>query len=110
MVYKSQAFEEVFQKMEQILVELEAFLGPFPYPRLLVIETEELEKPRSPGVIAVNSPRQASMQQLQIEYSNWLQWQLVFSLTQQWYGTSIQATSWQSIGLFGQHPSTWLWQ
>lgn len=89
MVYLSDTFPAYERYIRNFLVSLISSIGDFPSDKLLMIETEDLERSRIPGVITLNRPKQTAMQSLQQGYLNWIAWQLAFLLAEQWYGTSI---------------------
>lgn len=94
---------EVFQRTPQFssvvntaiaaLPELTKILGPFPYSKLTLVETLELQRHSLPGLIAIDKPKQAVVHQLEREFLNWRHWILVNQLARQWYGGIVSASS-----------------
>lgn len=89
-VYRSKYMSRAKFYLQSFLRQAQGMLGEFPFPRLLFLETEELEKGAIPGVITMNRPRQAGMRLIQNDLLNWGLWQLAFYTSQQWFGASLQ--------------------
>jgi hypothetical protein len=89
LAYISDSFRDLELYARNFLVSLQRLLGPFPYDKLLILETEDLERARIAGAITLNRPKQSGMQSLQTNLLNWTSWQLAFSLAEQWLGTSL---------------------
>ena len=64
-------------------------LGELPVRKLLLLESEELEKAGIPGIISINRPKQAGLHQFQNKFLNWGLWQLAIFTSQQWFGANI---------------------
>ncbi|MFW7379755.1 MAG: hypothetical protein ACOH5I_13160 [Oligoflexus sp.] len=100
MVYLSDDFPDHELYVRNFLVSLQSTFGDFPYRKLLLIESEDLERSRIPGVITLNRPKQAAMQTLQQGYLNWISWQLGFLLAEQWMGTSVSPKTYDDYWFF----------
>jgi len=100
MVYLSDNFSDHERYVRNFVVSLQATIGDFPYQKLLIIETEDLERSRIPGVITLNRPKQAAMESLQQGYLNWISWQLAFLLAEQWIGTSLAPSNFDDYWFF----------
>ncbi len=66
--------------------------GRFPFEKLVLVETAELERSALPGMIALNRPHQPGLDKVQKDILNWSQWQLTTFLAEQWFGASISTS------------------
>ena len=71
------------------LEKLQKIYGPLPFPRLLILETEDLEKSLTPGIITINREKQQSKKSDRRSPLNWNLWQLAAFIGNQWYGVSV---------------------
>ncbi len=90
-VFKSKPFPRYKYHLKQFLTKLELMLGPYPFERLVLLESEELERQAIPGVISINRPKQIGMDSIQGRYLNWTLWQLAYFSCQQWIGANLWA-------------------
>ncbi len=73
--------------------------GPFPFPKLIILETGELQKSSIPGIVTVNRPRQAGLSHLQDDTTNWSDWQITSFSADQWIGAGLTAATWDELWL-----------
>ena len=73
--------------------------GPFPFPKLVVLETSELQKASIPGIITINRPKQAGLAKLQDDSTNWTDWQVTTFSADQWAGAGLNVSSWDELWL-----------
>lgn len=99
-VFLSESFESLKAPLERAFLKMSEWLGPFPYERLIIAESEDLEKSRVPGVISLNMPKQALMNALQEKYLNWMVWQSAYFLCEQWVGVSIKPKDFDDFWFF----------
>ncbi|NRA66321.1 MAG: hypothetical protein HRU19_17680 [Pseudobacteriovorax sp.] len=88
-VANSPTFDRYQEYFKQFYLRTKELLGPLPFQKMIVLESEELEKSSIPGVITINSPKQVGLDKIQTEYLNWSLWQLAFFTAQQWIGTTL---------------------
>ncbi len=87
--FRTESFRGLIATIQKALTAHVELLGPLPFPRLIVVETAELEKSSLPGVIALNRPRVAALNAVQQDVLNWSRWQLTSFIAEQWYGASM---------------------
>ncbi len=87
--FRTESFRSLLPTIQVALREHAKLLGPLPFPRLIVVETAELEKSALPGVIALNRPRQAALTSVQQDVLNWSRWQLTSFIAEQWFGAAM---------------------
>ena len=85
------SFSPIIQSVEAFVGQALDLLGPFPFPRLLVVETDDLERSITPGIITVNKEKQRA-QSDELSFMNWPLWQLSFFTTSQWFGAARRPT------------------
>lgn len=90
--YYTESFPSLVQFIEPLLSDAQRLLGSFPYRKLLVVETEDLEKSLIPGVITINREKHRSKNSPESPF-HWNIWQLANFLPQQWFGVSLYPSS-----------------
>ena len=88
--YRSASFLELLPTIELSLDSHMSWFGPFPYPRLVIIESGDLEKSDLPGIVTLNTPRQELFHSFQSQLLNWNHWVTAKMLAYQWYGAAIR--------------------
>lgn len=89
--YHSQYFSQYVETIPRLVEEQVAINGPFPFKRLVILETDDLEKARIPGIVTVNQPKQANLLKDEKTVLHWTVWQLANFLGEQWMGSAITA-------------------
>ena len=93
LAHESPEFAELLPFAERFLRTLARVLGPYPYARVVIVETADLEKARIPGLIALNRPRQYRADEIQARRLNWTVWQLAYFLAEQWLMVAVVPTT-----------------
>jgi hypothetical protein len=83
---RSANFEDLIGFAKSAMVKFSTLTGVVPEPTLLMVETDDFEPLRSPGLITLNTPRQPAMRYLQQDLTHWFVWQLANLMGQQWFG------------------------
>ena len=97
--YRSLDPKHVLETVANALAVQSDMFGPLPFPRLVVLETSDVEKSSLPGMITVDSPKQAGMSELQGDILNWTDWQLSGFVAEQWFGASVTVRSLDDLWL-----------
>ena len=84
--YKSTGFEEIVEVAESLFRSSLEIFGPYPFSKLVVLETEDLEKSLVPGIVTINREKQRAINATGKKPLNWHLWQLANFLPQQWLG------------------------
>ena len=91
-VYANEDFLYYKDFFKTFLEYMTQTLGHLPYERLVLLETEELEKAAIPGFVTLNRPKQLGLNKIQNKYLNWGLWQLALFTAQQWFGADVFPT------------------
>lgn len=81
-LYKSKYFQDQIPDIIENYQNIAKEIGPYPYPFLYFIETNNTESLAIPGIIAINSPRQFAFKSLQsviLNFNHWIYTQLILS-------------------------------
>ncbi len=89
--YHSEFFSQYLETIPRLLAEQVAINGPFPFKSLVVLETDDLERARIPGIVTVNKPKQAELLTREKSVVHWTVWQLANFIGEQWMGSAITA-------------------
>lgn len=95
----SSYFEDLEAHAHAAIQLFETITGWRPEQDFMLIETEDYEPIRVPGLIVLNRPQQAGMRYLQEEFLHWSIWQLAQTIADQWYGISIRAGTLDDVWL-----------
>ena len=98
--YDSKYMGEVFQNISKILPRQLKLVDKWPYPKLILMQTNILQKPFVPGIVTLNLPRQPPMQKIQLEYLNLGNWQLSVLVAEQIWGADISHRDENDIWFF----------
>ena len=86
----SEGFKELIPAIKPLFSRTYKLLGPFPYKKLLITETEDLEKSLTPGIVTINREKQRPIDAKTKNPIRWHLWQLANFLPQQWVGVSLK--------------------
>ncbi len=92
-VYYSAGFDQLIPQIIDLFRRTKYLLGPYPYGRLVVAETEDLEKSLTPGIITINRERQKSVNDPSSSMLNWNIWQIANFIPTQWFGVGLYPRS-----------------
>jgi hypothetical protein len=92
-VSKSKSFDQLIEVTKNAMDTFEKYTGTTPEPTLLLVETDDFEPVRTPGMVTLNTPQQPGMRYLQQEFTHWNVWQLTTLIAQQWFGMGCRAAS-----------------
>lgn len=81
-------YADYFIEASQVLIKL---IGMPVFHKLILIESDNLERATIPGYLILNRPRQSMMSYIQNKVLNWGAWQVVTQLCRQWFGMSLGA-------------------
>ncbi len=90
---QSESFEKLADFAEYAIEKLAKLTGAIKEQTLLLVETEDFEPIRTPGLLTLNRPQQPAMRYLQQNISHWNVWQLSLQIAQQWYGLGCRAAT-----------------
>ncbi len=90
---KSKGFEQLVNFAKNAVQRFAAFTGKVQEPTLLLVETDDFEPIRTPGLVTLNTPQQPAMRYLQQDLTHWNVWQLSVQIAQQWYGLGCRANT-----------------
>ena len=88
LIYKSANFKKMIPYVVPFVEKARNLLGVYPYNKLLFVETENLEKSLTPGIITLNREKYRAQDDGGRGYNNWSIWQLASFVSSQWYGVS----------------------
>lgn len=87
--YRSEDFPKLFNTFQIALSSHLKWLGQFPFPSLVIIESSELQRADLPGIVTLNKPRQTLFRTLQYNLLNWSHWAAVALLANQWLANPL---------------------
>lgn len=96
-VYLSDSFIRLKDYTSEFYDKASSWFGDFPFQKLVIVESEELEQPRVPGIITLNKPKQGGMKVIQDRYLNWMLWQYAEMLCEQWLGAYLRSESFDNF-------------
>lgn len=88
---KSESFKALITVAKNALTRFAKFSGRVQEPTILLVETDDFEPVRTPGLVTLNTPQQPAMRYLQQEITHWNVWQLTTQIAQQWFGLGCRA-------------------
>lgn len=92
-VSRSDGFESLIGVAKAALIKFAKLTGVTAESTVLLVETDDLEPLRSPGLVTLNTPKQLGMRYLQKEFTHWIVWQLATHMAQQWFGLHCRAAT-----------------
>ncbi len=90
---KSPSFEALIGVAKAAMHRYRRLTGLVPEQTVLLVETDDFEPLRSPGLVTLNTPQQAGMRYLQQELTHWFVWQISLHMAQQWFGLQCKAAT-----------------
>jgi len=90
---KSESFKELSKLAQFAMEKLVKLTGKIQEDTILLVETDDYEPIRTPGLVTLNRPQQPAMRYLQQDLSHWNTWQLTLQISQQWYGLGCRAAT-----------------
>ncbi|MBC7660875.1 MAG: hypothetical protein H7249_14350 [Chitinophagaceae bacterium] len=92
-VSKSKGFSQLINFAKIALAKFAKITGKIEEPTILLVETDDYEPVRTPGLVTLNTPQQPAMRYLQQDVTHWNVWQLSLQIAQQWYGLGCRAAT-----------------
>ncbi len=91
--YKSEQFLSLVPTIKQAFSSHRKWFGTFPYKKLVIVETAEVQESGIPGFIAFNRPRQDVFKSLQKDVLNWQHWMITSLIANQWSEATLRPES-----------------
>lgn len=88
--FKSKSFLDLTETIISSIDSHMEWFGPYPFPRMMIVESTNLQKSDLPGIVPLNIPRQQLFSSIQSQLLNWNHWIATKLLAYQWYGASIR--------------------
>ncbi len=99
LLYRSPTFVDLAPQLNRALLFFETIMGWRPSPDMLLVETDDFEPLRTPGLITLNCPQQAGMRYIQEKLLNWSVWQLAQAVAEQWFGLALRPAHLEDLWL-----------
>lgn len=89
LAYQSDHFLDLAPTIVSAFGTFEEIFGPYPFPKLTIVENSELLRQTIPGLISINRPPQLIFDKVQKNLLNWQHWIAVMQLSRQWLGSTV---------------------
>lgn len=90
---KSESFKSLITVAKNAMLRFAKLSGTIQEQSLLLVETDDFEPVRTPGLVTLNTPQQRAMRLIQQEITHWNVWQLTTQIAQQWFGLGCRAAT-----------------